>query len=122
MQFRWQKSRDGQLDLLDQEAGPNSVPRIAPARPRASERAPATTQSLSSPSTSPPRVTGQLRDGRPLHVPISLLQEDANNPRTEFAEVDLESLVHTSGNAASCSRSSCILQMPLVDIAFTSAR
>ncbi len=93
MQFRWQKTRDGQLDLLDQEAGPNSVPRIAPARPHASERAPATTQSLPSPSTSPPRATDSVPDGRPLHVPISLLQEDANNPRTEFAEVDLESLV-----------------------------
>ena len=93
MQFRWQKSRDGQLDLLDQEAGPSSAPRLAPVRPRASERAPVTTQPSSSPSTSPPRVTGSVPDGRPLHVPIALLQEDASNPRTEFAELDLEALV-----------------------------
>ena len=93
MQFRWQKSRDGQLDLLDQEAGPTCVPRIAPAHPRAGELAPAGTVSLPSTSTSPPRATEPVPDGRPLHVPISLLKEDANNPRKEFAEVDLDSLV-----------------------------
>lgn len=99
MQLPWQKSRDIQLDLLDQQAGPSSVPRFAPSRRRvpvpmsASDLAP-TAPVLPLPElTSPSPAAVRVADGRPLNLAISLLQEDANNPRTEFSEVALESLV-----------------------------
>ena len=101
MQLPWQKSRDIQLDLLDQQAGTSSVPRVTSPRRRvpvpvplpASERAATAVVSPPPESTFPSSAAVRVTDGRPLNVAISLLQEDTNNPRTEFADVDLDSLV-----------------------------
>ena len=68
MRLPWNKSKDVQLDLLEMEPWA-----IAPHQP--AERAPRTTAPKSS-----------RQDGRPMLVAVSLLYEDAHNPRTEFPE------------------------------------
>jgi hypothetical protein len=99
MQLPWQKSRDIQLDLLDQAAGTSDVPRVASPHPRVPPSAgklasPATASLLPLPPPPPASpATVHVADGRPLNVAISRLQEDADNPRTEFADVDLDFLV-----------------------------
>jgi ParB family chromosome partitioning protein len=86
MQFPWQKTRDGQLDLLDEDAGLNSLSHPASPHPRASELAPI-------PAVSPrPTSTASDANGRPLQVAISLLYQDPDNPRTEFAEENVDDL------------------------------
>jgi ParB family transcriptional regulator, chromosome partitioning protein len=43
-------------------------------------------------STRPPTRAAPSQDGRPLIVPLGLLDEDPNNPRTEFPDAELEEL------------------------------
>jgi ParB family chromosome partitioning protein len=86
MQFPWQKSRDGQLDLLDEASVPNSLSHLASPHPLASELAP--TPTVSPRSTS----TASAANGRPLQVAIFLLYLDPDNPRTEFAEENINDL------------------------------
>jgi len=86
MQFPWQKSRDGQLDLLDEASVPHSLSHPASPHPRASELAP-------TPTVSPrPTSTASAANGRPLQVAIFLLYQDPDNPRTEFAEENIDDL------------------------------
>jgi ParB family transcriptional regulator, chromosome partitioning protein len=86
MQFSWQKSRDGQLDLLDEASVPNSLSDLASPHPRASELAPTS-------AVSPrPTSTASAANGRPLQVAIFLLYHDPDNPRTEFAEETVDDL------------------------------
>lgn len=84
MQLPWQKSRDGQLDLLDDESGPNGLSHPASPHPRANELAP----TLAVPPR--PTSTASTANGRPLQVAIFLLYQDPDNPRTEFAKENLE--------------------------------
>ena len=74
MRLPWNKSKDVQLDLLEMEPWA-----IAPHQP--AERAPRTTAPKSS-----------RQDGRPMLVAVSLLYEDAHNPRTDFPEDSLAEL------------------------------
>ena len=86
MQFPWQKSRDGQLDLLDEESRPNGLSNAASPHPCASKLAP-------TPTVSPrPASTASAANGRPLQVAIFLLYQDPDNPRTEFAEETIDDL------------------------------
>jgi ParB family chromosome partitioning protein len=66
MRMPWSKSGNLQLDLLDAHAVPEAVP-APPAAPSASARSPSM-------------------------VPTASLYEDANNPRTEFPETELDEL------------------------------
>ncbi len=86
MQFPWQKSRGGQLDLLDEEWGPNGLSHEESSHPRANELAPTLTVSPRQTSTA------SAANGRPLQVAIFLLYQDPDNPRTEFAEADIDDL------------------------------
>lgn len=86
MQFPWQKTRGGQLDLLDEESGPNGLSHPASPHPRASELAP-------TPTVSPwPTSAASAANGRPLQVAIFLLYQDPDNPRTDFAEENIDDL------------------------------
>lgn len=86
MRMPWSESKAIQLDLLDADPESN-VPRQAAEQAQRS----ATTQraEMAVPSTTPESVS---HDGRPMFVAVSLLYEDANNPRTEFPEDALEEL------------------------------
>jgi len=86
MRMPWHKSKDAQLDLLDFAAEQNMPHRPVEAGAR-SEAVP------SDPAELPPNATGAgVADGRPMLVAVSLLYEDANNPRTEFPEAAQEEL------------------------------
>jgi ParB family chromosome partitioning protein len=80
MQLPWNKSKEVQLDLLDAEPGSSALHQpLAPAsRPAVAELA-----SAAIPSASP---KADSQHGRPMFVAVSLLYEDANNPRTVFPE------------------------------------
>ena len=86
MQFPWQKSRDGQLDLLDDESGPNGLSHSASPHLRANELAP----TLAVPPR--PTSTASTANGRPLQVAIFLLYQDPDNPRPEFAKENIDDL------------------------------
>ncbi|HEY8706380.1 MAG TPA: ParB/RepB/Spo0J family partition protein [Burkholderiaceae bacterium] len=86
MRMPWQKSKDLQLDLLDTEPEADAPDRLADSAPRADAAAPL--QVAMPPAASEPGSP----DGRPMLVAVSLLYEDANNPRTEFPEAALEEL------------------------------
>lgn len=79
MRLPWNKSKGIQLDLLDAEPGTN-----APSQPvEVLPRAVVSTKPDSGPtSTMSANLGGQ--DGGPLLVAVSMLYEDAHNPRTEF--------------------------------------
>ena len=91
MRMPWNKSKEIQLDLLDDAATESPVQWVddqveasgldGPPDTRATSHAP--------PSDAHPPST---RDGRPLLVSMTRLYEDPNNPRTEFPEADLEEL------------------------------
>ena len=91
MRMPWNKSKEIQLDLLDDAATESPVQGVddqveasgldGPPDTRATSHAP--------PSDAHPPST---RDGRPLLVSMTRLYEDPNNPRTEFPEADLEEL------------------------------
>jgi ParB family chromosome partitioning protein len=86
MRMPWHKSKDAQLDLLDFAADQNTPHRSVEACAR-SEAVP------SDPVSLPPNASkAGVADGRPMLVAVSLLYEDANNPRTEFPEAAHEEL------------------------------
>jgi ParB family chromosome partitioning protein len=86
MRLPWNKSKDLQLDLLDAEPETN-----APHQPAEPAPQPAVLQPASGAiAPAAPKVGSQ--DGRPMLVAVSLLYEDANNPRTEFPEESLAEL------------------------------
>ena len=86
MRMPWHKSKDLQLDLLDAEPESDASDRLADGAPRANAAAHLQV-------AVPPVVSERdIPDGRPMLVAVSLLYEDANNPRTEFPEVALEEL------------------------------
>ena len=86
MRMPWQKSKDLQLDLLDTEPEADAPDRLADSAPRA-DAAPPLQVAMPSAASEPGSP-----DGRPMLVAVSLLYEDANNPRTEFPEAALEEL------------------------------
>jgi len=83
MRMPWHKSKDAQLDFAAEQNTPHR-PVEACAR---SEAVP------SDPVELPPNASkAGVADGRPMLVAVSLLYEDANNPRTEFPEAAQEEL------------------------------
>jgi len=86
MRMPWSKPKAIQLDLLDADPESN-VPRQA--AEQALQSAAAQCAAAAIPSTTPKSGS---HDGRPLLVTVSLLYEDANNPRTEFPEDSLAEL------------------------------
>ena len=83
MRLPWSKPRADQLELLDAE-------------PDASRDAdhPPTQHDRSVRSTRSSTRAAQSNDGRPLVVPTDRLDEDPNNPRTEFPEAQLDELAN----------------------------
>ena len=86
MRLPWNKSKEVQLDLLDAEPATIAPHQLVERAPRA------VISKLDSRAISPASVKLCGRDGRPLLVPVSMLYEDANNPRTEFPEDTLDEL------------------------------
>ena len=86
MRMPWHKSKDLQLDLLDAEPEADVPDRLADGAPRVDAATPL--QVAVPPAASEPGIP----DGRPMLVAVTLLHEDANNPRTEFPEGALEEL------------------------------
>ena len=86
MRMPWHKSKDLQLDLLDAEPEAATPDRLEASAPRADVAAPVEV-------VVPPAASDSgIPDGRPMFVAVTLLHEDANNPRTEFPELALEEL------------------------------
>ena len=91
MRMPWNKSKEIQLDLLDDAATESPIRWVddqvvasgwdGPPDTRATSHAP--------PSDADPPSTS---DGRPLLVSVTRLYEDPNNPRTDFPEAALEEL------------------------------
>ena len=76
-----------QLDMLEAEADASRAIRLhAHVRGDARSSCAATDWLLASADTS------IVANGRPMVVPISVIDEDANNPRTEFPEAELDEL------------------------------
>ena len=86
MRMPWNKAKDLQLDLLDAEPEADAPDQVAEGAPCAN--AGAHLQAAVSPAASDPVIP----DGRPMLVAVTLLHEDANNPRTEFPEAALQEL------------------------------
>jgi len=86
MRMPWHKSKDLQLDLLDAEPEADAQDRLADAASRVDAAAPL--------HVAIPSAASELgmADGRPMLVAVTLLHEDADNPRTEFPEAALEEL------------------------------
>jgi ParB family transcriptional regulator, chromosome partitioning protein len=86
MRLPWNKSKEVQLDLLDAEPGTTPPPQSVEAAPQSG--------SLESHSgaVSLPSAKLGVHNGRPMMVPVSVLYEDANNPRTYFPEDTLDDL------------------------------
>ena len=81
-----QASKDLQLDLLDAEPAADAPDRLADGAPRADAAAPLQV-------AAPPVASDSgIPDGKPMLVAVTLLHEDANNPRTEFPDSALEEL------------------------------
>jgi ParB family transcriptional regulator, chromosome partitioning protein len=81
MRMPWSKSKAEQLELLDAEpdaSHPNDR------QPGQHDRAMRSTRSSTHAAAS--------NDGRPLVVPLESLEEDPNNPRTEFPESQIDEL------------------------------
>ena len=83
MRMPWSKPRADQLELLDAE-------------PDASRDAdhPPTQHDRSVHLTRPSTRAAQSNDGRPLVVPTDRLDEDPNNPRTEFLDAQIDELAN----------------------------
>jgi ParB family transcriptional regulator, chromosome partitioning protein len=86
MRLPWNKSREVQLDLLDAEPATTAPPQSVEAAPQSISPKP------HSGAISPASAKLGGHDGRPMMVPVSMLYEDANNPRTEFHEDTLDEL------------------------------
>ena len=87
MRLPWNKLKEVQLDLLDAEPGA-TVPHQT-AEPAPGPVVPKKPDAGVIPRALAPRGD---HDGRPLLVAVSMLYEDAHNPRTEFAEDTLDEL------------------------------
>jgi ParB family chromosome partitioning protein len=86
MRLPWNKSKEVQLDLLDAEPGAAAAHQPVSPAPRAD----VTSQNAAANSTAAAMPSGN--DGRPLLLAVSLLYEDAHNPRTEFPEESIAEL------------------------------
>jgi ParB family transcriptional regulator, chromosome partitioning protein len=82
MRMPWSKSKAEQLELLDDEHAPAL---------RDTDRQPALHDCAVRSITSSTR-TAKSYDGRPLLVPLDRIDEDLNNPRTEFPESQIDEL------------------------------
>ena len=80
MRLPWNKSKEVQLDLLDAEPGTTASHQPVAAAPRADVSRP------DAAAISPAAAKLGGHDGRPMLVAVSMLYEDAHNPRTEFPE------------------------------------
>ena len=90
MRMPWHQSKDLQLDLLDAEPEAEAD---ADARDQVAEGVPRANAAAHLQMAVPPVVSERdIPDGRPMLVAVTLLLEDANNPRTEFPELALEEL------------------------------
>jgi ParB family transcriptional regulator, chromosome partitioning protein len=81
MRMPWSKSKAEQLELLDDEH----------AAPRDTDRQPAPHDRAVRSITSSTRAASS-HDGRPLLVPVDRVDEDPNNPRTEFTDAEIDEL------------------------------
>lgn len=83
MRLPWQKAPAAQLDLLDEKCDTAShLPR------------PASTESAG-PTDESPKIAQRASVaalGLPQCVPIGLIDEDSNNPRTEFPDAEIDEL------------------------------
>ena len=86
MRLPWNKSKEVQLDLLDADPGVSAPHRPVVSAPRA------VTPQPDAGAASPASAKRGGHDGRPLLVPVSMLYEDAHNPRTEFPDDGLQEL------------------------------
>ena len=86
MRMPWHKSKNLQLDLLDAEPEAHVPDLLADGAPRADAAEPL--EAAAQPAASDPGIP----DSRAMLVAVTLLLEDANNPRTEFPEAALEEL------------------------------
>jgi ParB family chromosome partitioning protein len=83
MQLLWKRVPAAQLDLLDAKLDGAAQPTLA-ASPAPESDASQTTEL----AQRTPAAVG----GLPLRVPIGLIDEDPNNPRTEFPDADIDEL------------------------------
>jgi ParB family chromosome partitioning protein len=86
MRLPWNKSKEVQLELLDAESGTSAWHQ--PVEPAPSASVPQVDSGAISPA--PAKLDGH--DGRPMLVAVSMLYEDARNPRTEFPEESIAEL------------------------------
>ena len=86
MRLPWNKSKEVQLDLLDAEPRTTAPPQSVEAAPQSVSSKP------HSGAISPALAKLGGHDGRPMMVPVSMLYEDADNPRTDFPEDTLDKL------------------------------
>ncbi len=86
MRLPWNKSKEVQLDLLEAEPGTPVLHRAVDSAPRAVVPRP------DPGAISCAVVKSGGHDGRPLLLAMSMLYEDAHNPRTEFPEESIAEL------------------------------
>lgn len=86
MRLPWNKSKDVQLDLL--EAEPGTIAPHAPLVPTPR----AVVSNRDAAAISPAAAKPGVNNGRPLILAVSLLYEDAHNPRTEFPKESIDEL------------------------------
>ena len=86
MRLPWNKSKEIQLDLLDEEPTATASPQPVAAVPRAVVSNPDAAANRA------PTSTPSGKNGRPLLLAVSMLYEDAHNPRTEFPEESIAEL------------------------------
>ncbi len=86
MRLPWNKPKEIQLDLLDADPSATASPQPVAAA------AQAVVSNADAPAKSRPTATPSSNDGRPLILTVSLLYEDAHNPRTEFPEESIAEL------------------------------
>jgi ParB family transcriptional regulator, chromosome partitioning protein len=87
MRMPWTKSKEVQLDLLDAE-----LATIEPQQPVEAVPRSVVSTKPDSGAISPALAKLGGDDGRPMLVAVSMLYEDAHNPRTEFPEKSLAEL------------------------------
>ena len=82
MRLLWKKVPAAQLDLLD--AKPDAASKLMAASPTPADAA------TESPQLAQRAPTGIV--GLPLRIPVDLIDEDPNNPRTEFPDAEIDEL------------------------------
>jgi len=86
MRLPWNKSKEVQLDLLDAEPNATASSQSVAAAQQAVASSPDTA------AISPAAAKHHGVENRPLLLAVSLLYEDAHNPRTEFPEESITEL------------------------------